>query len=225
MTEHAPELEKAREAIQDALNLISRPTPSFESNKGLLAGQGLFLRTIESCEATIILVDKGMAGAAWATLRTACECLLYACALWRNPSRFKDFTEANHKERLTQVHALRKGISLGLSAEAAAKLETLALSPNGHQKWPAFNAAEEAGLKDYYELIYRGCGLAGAHATERSLDRHLIEVNGGAEGAYSWDYSPNFAHAHIQIGWTLQCLATGMDRLQEQLDAGSKGLA
>lgn len=217
-TEHAPELERAREAIQDALVLISQSRPLLASSIGSRAGIGLFLRLVESSEATIILIDKGMAGAAWATLRTAFECLFYTCALWRNPARWDDFTEAHHKERLTQVHALQKCVPHELSVDAIEKLDALAESRNTHQKWPAYNAAEEAGLKDYYELFYRGCGLAGAHATQRSLDRHLKVDSQRAESTPALDYGPNFDQARTQIAWTLQCLATGMDRLQEQLD-------
>lgn len=218
-TEHASELEKARELVQDGLNLLTQQTPQLETEKGWLSAHGLSLRVVESCEATVILVDKGMAGAAWATLRTAWECFFYAAALWRNPSRFTDFTEAHHKERLTQVHALRKSSPPSLNPESVAKLEALAQDTGPHEKWPCFNAAEEAGLKAEYELFYRGCGIAGAHATQRSVDRHLTQFKGAAEGEYAWTYAPTFDAARIQIGWTIQCLTMTMNRFQEQLTA------
>jgi hypothetical protein len=220
-TEHASELEKARELVQHGLNLMTQLTPQFEVEKGWLSAQGLSLRVVESCEATVILVDRGMAGAAWAPLRTAWECLFYAAALWRKPARFAEFTGAHHKERLTQVHALRKSAPPSLSPESIAKLETLAQDTGAHEKWPCFNAADEAGLKTEYELFYRGCGLAGAHATQRSLDRHLTQLKGAAEGEYVWTYAPNFDTAGIQIAWAIQCLALTMDRFQEQLTAVS----
>lgn len=220
-TVHAAALEKARELVQHGLDLLTQITPQFEAEKGWLAAYGLSLRAVESCEATLILIDKGMAGAAWAPLRTAWECLFYAAALWRNPARFADFTEAHHKERLTQVHALRKSAPPTLSPESVAKLETLAQYPGTNEKWPCFNAAEEAGLKIEYELFYRGCGLAGAHATQRSLDRHFTQLNGAKEGEYLWTYAPNFDTAAIQTEWAIQCLALTMDRFQEQLTAVS----
>lgn len=221
-TKHASELEKARELVQHGLNLLSQQAPQFQTEMGWLSAHGLSLRVVESCEATLILVDKGMAGAAWAPLRTAWECLFYAAALWRKPSRFADFTGAHHKERLTQVHALRKSAPPSLSPESIAKLEALAQDSGAYEKWPCFNAADEAGLKTEYELFYRGCGIAGAHATERSLDRHLRQLKGTAEGEYVWTYEPDFHAAGIQIGWVMQCLSLTMDRFQEQLTAAGR---
>lgn len=222
-TNHASELEKGRELVQHGLNLMTQLTPDFGAEKGWLSAQGLSLRVVESCEATLILVDKGMAGAAWAPLRTAWECLFYAAALWRNPARFADFTGAHHKERLTQVQALRKSAPSSLSADSVTKLETLAENTGAHEKWPSFNAAVEAVLKGEYELFYRGCGLAGAHGTQRSVDRHLTQLEGAAEGEYVWTYAPNFDAAGIQIGWAIQCLTLTMYRFQEQLTAVGAG--
>lgn len=216
-TEHAANFEKARELVQEGVNLLTQRVPEFLSERGWVAAQGLSLKVLESCEATLILADKGMSGAAWAPLRTAWESFIFAAALWRNPARYADFNDAHHKERLTQVVALKRMAPPSLAKCAVDKLDQLAEDTSVHKKWPCFNAAEEAGLKQEYELFYRGCGLAGAHATERSLDRHLTQLPGAPAKEYVWTYGPDFFMTEFMLAATIQCLAMTMDRFQERL--------
>lgn len=191
----------------------------FELEMGLQAAFGLGLKTIESCEATVILVDKGMPAAAWAPLRTAWECLFYAAALLRDPARISKFMSSHNKERLTQVQALRRASPSVLSQESKATLEELAQDTAPYEKWPCFNAATEAGLRSEYELYYRGGGMAGAHATERSLEFYIAQVDDPVQGEYVWAYEPNFNAATMPLVTVEQCLVLLIARLRERTDA------
>lgn len=209
-----PLLQAVEAEVVEALDEdLLRVPKHLEANEGWVAGLALWLRAVESCEATLTLVQQGTPGAAWATLRTAFECLFYACALWNKPENYKKLSDTHHHERLLQIQEMLKHKSLeGVSPETLARWTASGESPKSYGKWSSYEAADDAKLMNYYQLMYRGCSLAGAHGTERSLETHL---NVEADGSVSLKYRRNFEHARLQLSWTREVLSQGLVALRK----------
>lgn len=209
--------------MESALSVSEADPPEhLKNDKGWMAGHALWLRTISSCQATLFLIEQGNAGPAWSTLRNAYECLFYACALWKDPSKFAKLEDNSRIQMAKQANGLLKpGVYDAMDAETRTILE--ARSTGGWrdgvrlEEWSIFSAAEDAGMEYEYQMVFRGSSLVGAHATERSTDAHFVEVS---EGVHSFYSGPRFDNAEFQIGWVSEAIVLGLQAFKalHQLD-------
>ncbi len=201
-------------ALKHALETFQLGAPEGMSvNKGWIAGLAMWLRAVESSEATLLLVRQGMGGSAWATLRTGYECLFFAGALWNKPENYPLLESGHHFERLKQVSELRKPDQIDkVDGTTKQMLDELAAAEAGvHKGWPVYDAAKDAGFLTAYQWMYRGASLAGAHATQRSLDPYFKKLG---DGTYEYSYEKNFMAAPIQVAWTTNMLVLGINALK-----------
>jgi hypothetical protein len=184
------------------------------ASEAYLVGLGYWLRCIESCSGAVLLAERGMAAIPFAALRTAYECLFYACALWRKPTLAVKFEDLHHQERIKQARAM-----VNAGAEARVPPDRLSVLKDVAAETPpleagisAWEAACAADLIFEYENVYRGCGLAGAHASIRSLDDFYQEQG---DGSMKLLLEPDAKRIPWLLGLVDTCLQCGIARRRE----------
>jgi hypothetical protein len=167
----------AATAIAD-LHLVNGKAPPC-----YLVGTAFWLRCIESCQGTVLLVERGLATSPFATLRTALECLFSACALWRKPEVAEKMHAWHDEERVKQAkQILFVGAEGRVTPEGLAQLNAVAAEQPPSSGWSHWEAACAAELQFEYAMMYRGLGIGGAHASPRSLDDfYTAQVDGSLE--------------------------------------------
>ena len=177
-------------------------------------GLGYWLRCIESCQASVLLTERGMAAMPFATVRTAYECLFYACAIWRKPELLEKYEAHHHHERIRQANGmLNEGDPTHFTPVRLALLKSVA-----DERKPtiaAISVWEAAGAADFkyeYEAVYRGCSLAGAHASVRSLDDFFGDL---PDGSLVLRLEPDVKNLEWLLGMVSNCLEGGIQRQRE----------
>lgn len=207
----ATEFAKVEQSIVMALDELQQAIK--EVSASYFVGAAFWLRCIESCQATVLLAERGLPTTPHATLRTAFECLFAASALWRDPSVADRMEAWHHKERIKQAKGMMAaGAEKRVPSDRLTELKGIAFEVTPESDWSHQAAADIAGLRFEYETIYRGLGLAGAHATPRSLDDYYV----------AHFYAPpslQFQPSTKRLEWLLSlvdtCLVCGIQRRQE----------
>lgn len=182
-----------------------------------IVGVVFWLRSIESCQGTVLLAERGLATSSYSVLRTALECLFAACAVWRKPEVADKIESWHHAERVKQAkQVLSVGAEGRVTPEDLAVLKAVAAELVPPSGWSHWEAARSAGLTFEYELMYRGLGIAGAHATARSLDNfHAVQEDGS--------FDLNVQPTAVRLAWLLSlvtsCLNLGIARQREAASA------
>lgn len=180
-----------------------------------VVGTAFWLRAIEACQGAVLLSERGLATSSYAVLRTALECLFSACALWRKPEIVDDIDAWHHQERIKQAREmLRCGAEQRIFPERLSVLKAVAAEMQPTSKWSFWEAAKVAGFEFEYATMYRGLGIAGAHATPRSLDSFHDERDDGTMGLR---LAPTFEKLDWLLSLVADCLGKGIERHQEAL--------
>lgn len=161
-----------------------------------------------------MLIERGLPSAPFSVLRTAYECLFVACALWREPSLTAKLQAGHDAERVKQAKAM---IAAGAATrvlparlpDLQAVAAEIAPASTGLSAWEAAGAAK---LTCEYETIYRGFGIAGAHASLRSLDDYFDEQ---PDGSLNLAFEPSAERAEWLLGLVATCLTCGINRHRE----------
>jgi|GEM_PF-3022544 len=191
---------------------------SGHATPGAIVALGFWLRCLETCQGVVLLTERGMAASALALLRTAYECLFYACALWRKPELAGKMEAAHHFERTKQARAMLDAGRDRLDATRLAELETIAAETYPQASFSAWDAAFASDLRFEYEAAYRGLGIGGAHATLRSLDGyHTVQP----DGSFDLVAEPDSERVSWILGLVDTCIRCGMQRLRREIDFGS----
>lgn len=184
-----------------------------EAQPSYLIGVTFWLRCIESCQGAVLLAERGMATSSCALLRTAWECLFAACAVWRQSACIDQLDRSHQNERVKQAKAmLEAGAETKVSPAELTELKKIAAETRLDHGWSHQRAAEIAGLDFEYAMIWRGLGMAGAHATPRSLDDYHVEL---ADGTFDLQLQPNFDRLVWLLSLAKTCLVIGIARRQE----------
>lgn len=169
----------------------------------------MWLKSIESCEATDLLASREMYGAAWATLRVAYECLFYSCAVLVKPANSSKLGE-HHMYQVAKLLKDRITDKVEANERSEEQKKAIAKSDEVIRKfanWPAAMAAKDAGLFEHYTDTYRSISQLGAHANISSLDQHLAQAmdrpmrRGGRPG-----------DRNSQINLAILCVTLGLER-------------
>jgi hypothetical protein len=184
------------------------------ASEDYLLGVGFWLRCLECCQGTVLLVERGLPTAPFPILRTAFECVFFACALWRKPSLVAKLQPGHDAERLKQARGMiGAGAASRVPPAGLADLQEVAAetvpTSTGLTAWEAAGAAD---LSFEYETAYRGCGLAGAHASLRSLDDYFIEQ---PDGSFGVGLQPDSKRTAWLLSLVSTCLSCGIDRHHE----------
>lgn len=202
--------------LEEILRLALSELRSVEGAMGApyQVGLGFWLRSIEACNAAALLTERGMAAMPFAAVRTAFECLFFACAIWRKPALLKKLETYHHSERIKQAKAMvRAGdesrFPPGRFAILREVAEEDAPKDAGISAWEAASAAD---LVFEYETVYRGCGIAGAHASVRSLDDFYSEQ---PDGSLALRLQPDIKNFEWLMSMVITCLEGGIQRRRE----------
>ena len=177
-----------------------------------IVGLAMWLRAIESCEATHLLTTREMYGAAWATLRLAYESLFYACALVADPSRAEKLAESHLAELDKLLFNLANDARLG-NEKAGSPPSAKEKSTSTHKKWSAYDAAKDAGLLEVYSEWFRVSSQIGAHANGATLDQHIAK-----DGVALIRRGGRFDKS-VLLTAAINCMHIGISRIQEKLTA------
>ncbi|WP_434648349.1 DUF5677 domain-containing protein [Pseudomonas sp. D1-2] len=138
----------------------------------MLAALVFLHRTIRSCQAAIILCERGLVVDAQTITRSAAEALFHGMALIKDPSVFPRMSRQCDIDEKKQAKAMIDSLSdKGLTKQNIADLTEVVLRGEGNA--PGFSthdAARVAGLMPIYDTLYRGLSVAASHATFRSMD-------------------------------------------------------
>jgi len=161
----------------------------------------------------VLLAERGLATTPYATLRTAFECLFAACALWRDPTVVDKMENWHHKERIKQAKGmLEAGAETRVQSNRLSELKAIADEAPPQSNWSHHEAAKIAGLRFEYETAYRGLGLAGAHATPRSLDDyHVVHP----DESLTLRFQPTTKRLEWLLGLVDTCIGAGIQRHRE----------
>lgn len=182
-----------------------------EAQHAYVIGAAFWMRCIECCQGAVLLIERGFPTAPFPLMRTAFECVFVACALWRNPSLVARLQEGHDSERVKQAKAMVAAGAAGRVAPGKLlELESVATEmPSAGPGLTAWEAAGAAGLTFEYQTAYRGFGLAGAHASLRSLDGFVEER---ADGSIDFHFGPDDRHTAWLLSLLATCLTCGIQR-------------
>lgn len=197
------------------------------ASPGYLVAMGYWLKCIESCQGAVLLIERGLPGAPYPVLRTAFECLFFACAVWRKPELLDKLKAGHDAERVKQANLmLAAGAAARVTPGRLADLQAIAAEPTDGTGVSAWEAANAADLVFEYQTAYRGFGIAGAHATARSLDDYVEQLE---DGSFTLGLEPGCERTAWLLGLVVTCLSCGTGRHREAraqelaLDAGAQG--
>lgn len=170
----------------------------------------LWQRSVRSCQAAIMLCERGMVPEARIQIRSAYEFLFYSVAALFSPDAMDDMIRDELIERRKMAEGLRKTAPDGhLNIADLSFLDEIIKDANGpgKSKLSAFDAAQLAGMEYLYQTVYRGMSLDASHATIYSTN-HFFQTD--EEG----NLAPVFGPSDIGIEFTLSlistCLANGL---------------
>lgn len=183
------------------------------ASPGYLVAMGYWLRCIESCQGAVLLIERGLPGAPFPVMRTAFECVFYACAVWRKPELIDKLQASHHAERVKQAKGmLVAGAAYRVSPQGLADLQAIAAESTNGAGVSAWEAAGAADLVFEYQTAYRGFGIAGAHASARSLDDYVEQLE---DGSFSLGFEPRCDRTAWLLGLVVTCLSCGAARHRE----------
>lgn len=205
------EFAKVEQSILMALDELQQPIG--DASGSFFIGSAFWLRCIESCQATVMLAERGLPTTPHAILRTAFECLFAASALWRDPNVADRMEASHHKERIKQAKGMMAaGAKKRVPPDQFAELKGIASEATPESSWSHQAAADVAGLRFEYETAYRGLGLAGAHATPRSLDDYYVDH---LDKPPTLQFKPSTKRLEWLLSLVQTCLICGIQRRRE----------
>gem|GEM_PF-2521026 len=138
----------------------------------MLAALVFLQRTVRSCQAAVILCERGLVVDAQTVTRSAAEALFHGVALINDPSVFSRIARQCNIDEKKQAEAMINTLSdKGLTDQNIADLTEVIR--RGEGKAPGFSthdAARVAELMPIYDTLYRGLSVVASHATLRSMD-------------------------------------------------------
>ncbi|MDR6397914.1 DUF5677 domain-containing protein [Herbaspirillum seropedicae] len=170
-------------------------------------------KCVRACQASFLLVERGMVADAQATLRGAVETLFHAVALVRKPGVLERLREHDDAEKRKQVEKMfqHKDIRAALSDEDKGRLQVLSALPKGNP-FSVLDAAAAAKMTHLYEMLYRTLSQNAAHSTLTSLNHELTSKEAGGPRL-------RFGPTNDQLEWTInqiaECFSAGIYVMEE----------
>lgn len=180
---------------------------------------GLWLRCVRACQASLLLLERGLVPEAQALIRSAYEFLFYAVAVLRDPDIVDSMWEGDSYARKEQAESmLRQGREVGaLDEEQTEKLTSLiAQLEKGKKQISSYDAAKKAGMTYLYATVYRGMSFVGTHATLAATNL-MFEPTGEHVSAV---FGPSDANLPFSVGLVDRCLAEGAEHFDSLLRGG-----
>lgn len=184
-------------------------------------GLAFWQRTLESCQAAVILADRGMVGSSIAALRIAYECLIFACAIWRDATVVDRLEATNDYSMLKAGERGRPHFAAEFSPTIEEHLNHLKAQPQ-RTGINVEQAAKIAGLEQTYNSLYVILSNLGAHATSRSLDEYALQ---SSPTEIVGNFGPRFDESARFLITAVECMRFGQGRFREHFSSVSFGPA
>ncbi|MEM5373258.1 DUF5677 domain-containing protein [Paraburkholderia azotifigens] len=202
----AEEIRQCRQISGEATSQLFRSGVDATSLSQLMAAS-FWTRCLTSCQAAIVLGERGLNVEALALLRTAYEHLFFCAAIANNPACLARIESQDRTERIKQAEKLQTSESVhqALSEEDCALLdEFIRNTPKAKKQFSAFEAARLGGMEGLYEAAYRTLSLVGTHSS--------YTTGGHAFGDSLADmrFGPSKEHLAMLFGLTRDCIGLGM---------------
>lgn len=150
-----------------------------------IVSAALFMRVLVHSQASVLLIERGMASSARAMARCALEALFCLGACVREPARALVFVDADELDKVRSAKHLTEVVDTQ-TQETVAKFDLKKILADaqrritelGAKKITAFDMAKAADLKDMYLTAYDF--LSGAvHSSSRDIEQHFQVDNAG----------------------------------------------
>lgn len=178
----------------------------------MLAALVFLQRTIRSCQAAIILCERGLVVDAQTVTRSAAEALFHGAALINDPSVFARISRQSDIDEKKQAEAMINTLSdKGLTAQNIADLTDVIRRGEGKAAgFSTHDAARVAQLMPIYDTLYRGLSGVASHATFRSMDSSFQIT----DEQVSLITGPTDQHLDFTLGLVASCLEIATKTLQ-----------
>ena len=179
----------------------------------MLASLIFLQRTIRSCQAAIILCEKGLVVDAQTLTRAALEALFHGVALINDPTVFAKIARKGDEEEGKQAYGMLQTLKdYGLTEQNIKDLEEIASRGEGKGlKLNVFDAASIANLLPLYHAFYRGLSNIASHATVRSMDSSFAV----SDDSWSLITGPTEQHLELTLNLVKTCLTLSSKVLDE----------
>jgi hypothetical protein len=153
------------------------------TDNAAFARHAIFIRTHQSFQAALLLIERGLIGDARIVLRSGVEGAIAIAALGSDPAFVDSLVEAHHyqQRKIARVLLDNSDCQAPCGAEEIAimrwvKDEIDAMEAASGPKLHDINWAVIASqhCRDLYHLLYRLFSNDGAHTTLRTLDRYVV---------------------------------------------------
>lgn len=201
------------EEASDAAYKLSMEAGADLNQPHMVASLTFLQRTVRSCQAAIILCERGLVVDAQTLTRSAVEALFHGVALINEPAVFARIAREGDIAEAKQADAMIRTLSgSGLTEENIADLNEVRRRADGKAPgFSCFDAARVAELTSLYDTIYRSLSGVASHATFRSMDSSiLMREDGPALIAGPTDY-----HLEFTLGLVKVCLDVASLKLRD----------
>lgn len=179
----------------------------------MLASLVYLQRTVRSCQAAIILCERGLVVDAQTVTRSAAEAMFHGVALIKDPTVFSRIARQCNIDEKKQAEAMISTLSdKGLTDQHITDLTEVIR--RGEGKAPGFSthdAARVAELMPIYDTLYRGLSVAASHATFRSMDSSF-QITDEQVGLIT---GPTDQNLEFTLGLVGSCLDIARKTLEE----------
>ncbi|GAB7536954.1 DUF5677 domain-containing protein [Burkholderia sp. 3C] len=215
----AEEIRQCRQISGEATSQLFRSGVDARSLPQLMAAS-FWARCLTSCQAAIVLGERGLNVEALALLRTAYEHLFFCAAIANNPACLARIEGQDRTERIKQAEKLQKNESIrqALSEEDCALLDDfIRATPKTNKQFSAFEAARLGGMEELYEAAYRTLSLVGTHSSYttggHAFGRSLADMR----------FGPSEENLEMLFGLTRDCIKQGMQTMAPLLRCRPQG--
>lgn len=201
------------EAASDAAYKLAMAAGADLNQPHMVASLTFLQRTVQSCQAAILLCERGLVVDAQTLIRSAVEALFYGGALINDPSVFfKIAREGDIAESKQAKAMLRSWSGIGLTEGNIADLTEVSRRAEGSGAgFSCYDAAGVAGLMPLYDTIYRGLSGLASHATFRSMDSSISLGDDGVKLITG----PTDYHLEFTLGLAKVCFDVASLKLRE----------
>ncbi|BAK76683.1 hypothetical protein NH8B_1867 [Pseudogulbenkiania sp. NH8B] len=193
----------AFEAAQQTNSLLMRELRELhidwnDESKTIVAS--LFVRSVETYQALIILLERGMVAQGRMLVRTLLETLFAMAAIAKNPQLKDAYIAKHYDSTIKAINSAKRWKQPNLKGRLEPdKIEELIehnkakLAESNGRILKINQWAEEAGLSDYYNLFYVENSSA-VHSDMLALNDHVVD--GGSDGAQVYFGPSDFGLYH-----------------------------
>lgn len=179
----------------------------------MLAALVFLQRTVRSCQAAVILCERGLVVDAQTVTRSAAEALFHGVALINDPSIFSRIARQSDIDEKKQAEAMISTLAdKGLTEQNIYDLSEVIR--RGEGKAPGFSthdAARVAELMPIYDTLYRGLSGVASHATFRSMDSSFQIT----DEQVALITGPTDQHLELTLGLVGSCLKIATTTFQK----------